>query len=126
MKSEILGVKAPGKSCTDKNCPFHGQLLVKPEIFEGIIIKRDTNKSATMEWLRSYYVPKYERYELRRSRIRVHNPNCLDAHVGQKVRVARTRPLSKTKHHVIIAVLGEGKLVVKEEIKKRKHESSTE
>ena len=98
----VLGVTAPPEACTDKKCPFHGEILVKRELYPGKVIKRDSNRSATIEWNRTYYVPKYERYELRRSRMRVHNPACLNAQIGQEVLVAKTRPLSKTKHHVII------------------------
>ncbi len=105
MKKEIFGIKAPRKSCQDKKCPFHGQINVKKEFFKGTLIKKDTHHSATIEWKRPYYVPKYERYEIRRSRLRVHNPPCLDAQIGQEVLVARTRPLSKTKNHVIIQIL---------------------
>ena len=113
MKSEVLGVKAPVKECTDSKCPFHGSIDVKPELFRGRVIKKDTNKSATIEWNRSYYVSKYERYEMRRSRLRVHNPPCIDAEIGQMVMAAKTRPLSKTKHHVIIQLLEKQIKVVK-------------
>ncbi len=104
MKKQLLGITAPAKECTDKNCPFHGELSVKKELFEGKVIKKDTHRSATMEWIRPHYVQKYERYETRRSRMRVHNPPCLDAQIGQVVLAAKTRPLSKTKNHVIIKI----------------------
>lgn len=104
MKKEILGFKAPKKVCTDKKCPFHGELNVKKVLFVGTVVKKDAHRSATIGWSRPYYLPKYERYEIRKSRLRVHNPSCLDAHIGEKVTVARTRPLSKTKNHVIINV----------------------
>jgi len=105
MKSEILGVKAPEKTCTDKKCPFHGDINVKKELLKGKIIKKDISHSATIEWFRPCYVPKYERYEVRRSRIRVHNPPCIDAQIGQEVLVAKTRPLSKVKNHVVLKVI---------------------
>ena len=105
MKNEILGVKAPKKKCTDQKCPFHGQINVKKEIFKGKVIKKDINRSATIEWSKSSYVQKYERYEIKRSRMRVHNPACIDANLGQEVLVARTRPLSKEKNHVIIQII---------------------
>ncbi len=109
--SSVLGMSAPDKSCTDQKCPFHGQLAVKNELFTGKIIKRDTNRSATLEWNKSVFVPKYERYEVRRYRLRVHNPGCLDAHIGDKVVAAKTRPLSKTKNLVIIQVVTRGEEV---------------
>ncbi|RLF76193.1 30S ribosomal protein S17, partial [Thermococci archaeon] len=47
---------------------------------------------------------KYERYELRRSRIHAYNPECIDAKAGDKVLIAETRPLSKTKNFVVVAI----------------------
>jgi len=107
MTKSILGVTAPTKDCTDKKCPFHGQLTVKRELFRGKIVKRDSSHSATIEWFRPYFIPKYERYEIRRSRMRVHNPECISAEIGQDVLAARTRPLSKTKNHVVLKVIGD-------------------
>lgn len=120
VRKEVLGIPAPARAFDSryhhKNCPFTGTLAVKKELLSGRVIKKDTNKSATIEWHRTRYVPKYERYERRRSRLRVHNPPCLDAQVGQEVLVARTRPLSKTKNHVILQILDERiKLVSPEE-----------
>src|SRR3989344_4068395 len=113
VQKEVLGITAPERAYDskyyDKNCPFTGGLVVKKELLTGTVIKKDTNKSATIEWFRPHYIPKYERYEMRKSTLRVHNPPCLDAQVGQSVLVARTRPLSKTKHHVIIQILNDGK-----------------
>ncbi|MDP3990025.1 MAG: 30S ribosomal protein S17 [archaeon] len=113
MAQEVLGIKAPQKpEQYDKNCPFYGELVVKKETIVGTIIKKDTNRSATIEWKRSRFVPKYERYEVKRFTLRVHNPTSVNAQVGQKVIVARTRPLSKTKNHVILGVVGgEGSLI---------------
>ncbi len=114
IKKEVLGYPAPKKASNsafhDLKCPFTGSLGVKNEILKGIVIKKDTGKSATIQWDRPYFVPKYERYEQRRSRLRVHNPPCLDAQIGDQVIVARTRPLSKTKNHVIIHILSNEEL----------------
>jgi small subunit ribosomal protein S17 len=111
VKETVLGVKAPERARDsanyDKNCPFTGGLSVKKELLKGKVIKKDISKSATIEWFRSKYVPKYERYEMRRSRLRVHNPPAINAQIGQEVLVARTRPISKTKHHVIIKIFEE-------------------
>ncbi len=51
-----------------------------------------------------HYLKKYERYELRRSKVHAHNPECIDAKVGDRVLVAETRPISKTKSWVVVAV----------------------
>jgi small subunit ribosomal protein S17 len=113
MKKEIFGMKQPQETCNDKKCPFHGEVSVKKETIKGVVVKKDINGSATISWFRSYPVPKYERFEIRRSRLRTHNPKCIDAQVGDNVLVARTRPLSKTKNHVVIGIL-EGKKGEKE------------
>lgn len=100
-----MGATAPQKDCTDGKCPFHGEILVKRELLRGKVIKKDVSRSATIEWSRPFFVPKYERYEVRRYRLRTHNPSCISATIGDEVLVAKTRPLSKTKHHVILQVL---------------------
>ena len=105
MNTELFGMKSPSKECNDKKCPYHSVINVKKELLQGKVIKKDVNRSATIEWLRSHFVPKYERYEIRRSRLKVHNPACIDAQVGEKVMVAKSRPLSKTKNHIIIGVM---------------------
>lgn len=113
--------KGKGKAdCHDIKCPFHGGLNVKKEIFVGKVIKRDLNHSATIEWFWPLLVPKYERFETRRVRLRVHNPACINAQLGDKVKVARTRPLSKTKHHVIIQKLSNEEQATKEETMRKK------
>lgn len=125
MKAEVLGVKAPERKKAevhDKNCPFYGSMNVKKETFTGTVVKRDAHGTATIEWFRPIFVPKYERNEIRRSRIRAHNPTCISAEVGQKVLVARTRPISKSKHHVIIKVLGTEKVVKSEDVTLKKKE----
>ena len=122
MKTELLGVKAPEKKAdeNDQNCPFHGSLNVKKETFTGVVVKKDAHGTATIEWFRQILVPKYERSEVRKSRMRVHNPPCINAEVGQKVLVARTRPISKSKHHVIIQVLGSEKIIESEDVTLKK------
>lgn len=122
---EVLGMPMPEKSCTENKCPYHGSLNVKNELFRGKVIKRDTSRSATLEWHKSVFVPKYERYEIRRYRLRVHNPVCLDAQIGDVVVAAKTRPLSKTKNHVVmqVTVRGEGVVVAKNKMDDKKRGS---
>ena len=95
----------PEKVCDDKKCPYHGKVLVKKESYTGKVIRKDASRSATVEWERQYFIPKFERYELRRSRLRVHNSPCIDAAIGDTVKVMKTRPISKTKKFVVVEVL---------------------
>ncbi|MBW2979110.1 30S ribosomal protein S17 [Candidatus Woesearchaeota archaeon] len=89
--------------CKDKKCPFHGNVKIRGRKLKGVVIAKDLHRSATVLIERMKYLPKYERYEKRLRKIRVHNPSCIDADVGDEVMIAETRPLSKTKHFVIIA-----------------------
>ncbi len=103
MKENIgIEVKAPEKACTDKHCPFHGSLSVHGRIFTGEVVSDRMSKSVSVMWERTIYVPKYERYEKKRSKVKAHNPECIDAKKGDKVKIMQCRPISKTKHFVVI------------------------
>ena len=105
-----INVKQPQKKCAkDANCPFHGSLRVRGREHEGTVVSAKMRRSAVVEWERRILLPKYERYEKRLSKITVHAPDCLDVREGDMVRIAETRPLSKTKHGVIIENLGQEK-----------------
>jgi small subunit ribosomal protein S17 len=104
-----MNVEAPKKSCTDSNCPFHGSLSVRGRQFTGTVISSRMRKTATIEFERLYFVKKYERYEKRRTSLKVHNPECIDAKEGEIVIIAECRPLSKTKNFTIIQKAGKEK-----------------
>ena len=95
-------VKQPEKECDDPNCPFHGKLPVRGKILEGNVVSSKMSSTVIVERNYLHYVPKYERYERRRSRTPAHNPICINAKKGDKVKIAECRPLSKTKHFVVI------------------------
>ena len=103
----ILGIKAPHGTCTDKKCPFHGCLSVRGRMFSGTVVGQDVHNTATVEWTRKRYVPKFERFENRKTRLRVHNPPCIGAKKGDVVIITECRPLSKTKKFVILQKKGE-------------------
>ncbi len=99
-----IDVMQPTASCDDDNCPFHGSIRLRGKRFTGRIIKADFNKTATIEFPREAFIPKYERYEKRRTRIKVHNPGCINAKIGDSVTAMECKPLSKSKSFVIIEV----------------------
>lgn len=90
------------KNCGDENCPFHGTLSTRGRVFEGKIIAARMAKTATFELERRHYLPKYQRYEKRRTVLKVHNPPCIAAVADDTVKIKECRPLSKTKKFVII------------------------
>jgi len=97
-----IDVKAPSATCEDKHCPFHGQLPVRGQIMEGVVVSVKMNDTAVVERNYLKYDKKYERFEKRTNRDTVHNPPCLEIATGDKVRIMECRPLSKTVSFVIV------------------------
>lgn len=106
IQNKNIGIEVdmPKQECKDYHCPFHGSLKLRGRIFNGTITKTDVNKSATIEFVNYHFMPKYERYEKRITRLKVHNPPCINAKVGDYVKVMESRPISKTKNFVVIEV----------------------
>ena len=104
-----INVEAPKKTCNDVNCPFHGSLSVRGRQFTGTVTSSKMRKTATIEFERLHFLKKYERYEKRRTNLKVHNPECIDAKEGDVVLIAECRPLSKTKNFTIIQNAGQEK-----------------
>lgn len=100
-----LEVPAPKSACEDENCPFHGSLPVRGRALEGVVVSAKAPKTVVVERSYLHYIQKYERYERRRSRIPAHNPPCIAAEEGDRVKIVETRPLSKTKHFVVVQVI---------------------
>ena len=96
-------VKTP-KSVDPKD-PFYGLVKVRGRIFSGVVISAKMQKTVTVEWPRKQFNKKYERFEMRRTRVKAHNPDSMDAKEGDTVRIAETRPLSKTKNFVVIEIV---------------------
>lgn len=91
--------------CTDKFCPVHGETKLHGRVLEATVVSTKAHKTAKVDKVRSFYLTKYERYEKRHTRLLVHNPPCINAKVGEEVRIMESRPLSKTKHFIIIEVM---------------------
>jgi len=106
MKNIGIDVKAPEEVCHDKKCPFHGELNVKSPIIEGEVIA--VNMKGTVTVKREYVrkIPKYERYEKRFRKYHAHVPGCIHVKVGDKVRIAYSRPLAKSVSFVVIERVG--------------------
>ena len=94
--------------CKDRFCPKHGKnkLKLRGRSFDGIVIKKLHGRIA-IEFERMFKVPKYERYEKRKTKIYARLPDCMTDKVslGDFVQVAETRPISKMIHFVLNKVL---------------------
>ncbi len=95
----------PTATCDDRHCPFHGSLKLRGRLFTGIVIRNVMHKSTVIEFPRKFYLPKYERFENRRTRIKAHIPPCLLVAKGDTIRIMESRPISKTKNFVAIEVM---------------------
>jgi len=108
MKRDIgVGINPPSKVCNDVKCPWHGKLAIRGKVIEGIVKTARMQRTAIVEWNYFRYIPKYERYERRRSKIKVHVPPCLNVKEGDKVMIAETRKLSKTISFVVVGKKGD-------------------
>jgi len=102
-----LTFKKPKKACEDTNCPFHGELSVRGRVLEGIVVSSKMDKTVVVRRDYLQYVQKFMRYERRKSRIPSHNPPCMGAKEGERVKIAECRPLSKTVSFVVVERLEE-------------------
>ena len=106
MRTNIgFDVAAPTEECKDGNCPFHGTLSVRGQVIDGTVVSDKTARTVVVQREYLKYIPKYERYEKRKSKLHAHNPDCVAAKTGDRVSLAECRPLSKTKSFVVIKVL---------------------
>jgi len=102
-----LSLKKPRKTCEDRNCPFHGTLSVRGRVLDGVVISAKMDKTVVVRRDYLNYVPKFKRYERRHSHISTHNPPCIGAKEGDRVKVAECRPISKTVSFVVVEKLEE-------------------
>ncbi len=102
-----LDATPPKKVCNDPKCPWHGHLKVRGQIFVGKVVSSKSAKTVVVEWNYNYYIPKYERYERRKTKVYAHNPECIDAKKGDIVKIAECRPLSKSKKFVVVEKIGD-------------------
>ena len=126
-KGTGLDVEKPQDVCEDQNCPFHGKLSIRGKLIRGMVASDKMAKTVTVSWDRKVYVPKFERYEKRRSKVNAHNPDCIDVKKGDVVLISECRPISKTKHFVVLQVVGKeskkeilrSEAIIEEEAKER-------
>ena len=106
-----MKVNPPSDVCDDKHCPFHGNLPIRGRSFTGMVVSSKIPKMATVEWERRIFVDKYERYQKKRTKLVVHNPPCINAKLGDIVKIMETRPISKMKRFVILEKVGKEELI---------------
>ena len=90
-------------SCADPTCPTHGELRVRGRTFKGTVIRKFPMR-IVIEFERTIYNPKYERYSKKKTKIHARLPSCMEkeVQVGDYVEVGECRPISKIIHSVFI------------------------
>lgn len=109
MAKKTSNKKAEEKvECRDRLCPVHGdrKLKLHGRVFEGTVIRK-LNGRVKIEFDRILKVPKYERYEKRRTRIHARLPECLNKEIkeGDLIQIEETRPVSKTINFIVTKVI---------------------
>ena len=69
--------------------------------FEGTVTKKFPTR-VVIEFERTVYIIKYERYARKKTRLHARLPQGMDINVGDYVKVRECRPLSKIIHFVVI------------------------
>jgi len=88
--------------CSDVNCPVHGKLSTRGAILEGTVVSDKMEGTVTVYNEYTVKSPKFERYKRRHSKIMAHNPPCMEVKIGDKVKIAECRPLSRKVHFVVV------------------------
>lgn len=79
-------------------------VVTRGRIFEGFVTRKFPNRIA-IEFERTIYIPKYERYLKKKTRIHARLPENINVNMGDLVRVQECRPLSKLIHFLVIKKL---------------------
>ncbi len=90
---EATGAAAPGATRSNRR-----------KVREGLVLSVDMDKTAVIGVIERVRHPRYVKTVQRTKRLYVHDPRN-DLRVGDRVRIAETRPLSKLKRWRIVDVL---------------------
>lgn len=98
------------KICSDRFCPVHGSFSIRGRNFQGKVIRKFP-KRAVIEFERTVYIKKYERYAKRKTKLHARLPECMASEVqlGDYIEISECRPISKIIHFVVVKKIHGGK-----------------
>ena len=76
-------------------------------MLEGVVVSDKMMHTVVVERNYLQLVPKYMRYERRRSHIHAHKPPCVETRLGDKVKIMECRPISKSVSFVVVEKIEE-------------------
>jgi small subunit ribosomal protein S17 len=94
--------------CDDKKCFKHGGVKIRGETLSGKVVSSRSRHTVIVERETTQYFSKYRKWARGTSHIAAHNPACINAKVGDKVDLAETRKLSKTKAWTVVGLSAKG------------------
>ena len=96
--------------CNDRLCPIHGQISLRGRSFKGFVIRKFP-KRVVIEFERTLYIKKYERYSARKTKLHARLPDCMfnEINVGDYIEIMECRPISKIVHFMVVKKITGGK-----------------
>ena len=79
-------------------------IFTRGRIFEGFVIKKFPTR-VVIEFERTLYIPKYERYFKKKTRLHAKLPNDLNVDLGDYIKIQECRPISKIIHFLVLEVV---------------------
>ena len=91
------------KECKDFACPKHGSISLRGRSFYGTVTKKFP-KRVVIEFERTIFVRKYERYAKRKTKLHARLSDCMskEINVGDYIEIKECRPISKIIHFVVV------------------------
>jgi len=95
--------------CNDKCCPKHGKISVRGRTFKGKVISKFPKRIA-IEFERTLYIKKYERYAKKKTKLHARLPDCMadEIQIGDYVEITECRPISKIIHFIVVKKIDVG------------------
>ena len=108
-KKQTKPIKQAKIKCTDKFCPEHGHISLRGRSFKGRVISKHPKRVA-IEFERTLYIKKYERYSKKKTKLHARLPDCLshDINIGDYIEIRECRPISKIIHFIVVKKIDGG------------------
>ena len=101
-KKSTKAVKKPTVKKSVSKVKLVPDFVTRGRTFIGKVISNKMAKTAKIQWDRRSYLYKYERYQKKRSAVMAHIPEGMNVAIGDTVKIAECKPISKTKNFIII------------------------
>jgi len=85
------------------------KLSTRGRTYEGFVTKKFPTR-VVVEFERRVFIPKYERFAKKFTRLHARIPEGMELKIGDYVKVMETRPLSKIIHFLVIEKIREAEL----------------